>query len=268
MNRIIYLLKKDDKEIGMLFKSLELLAKNFLPNNNYPIYIVHDEPIDDDIFQQIKDYSGVDFTTVLTSFDDDDYKRRTIGVPEQIIVPGVDRGFDMGYRHMCRFYSYGMYQLPELKDTNYYLRLDCDSYFVNPVNQDIFKFMEENSYIYGYNNVTTDNPIVCQDLWESSKEYSNNVPVLKVPIDEIIKYNIYYTNFEIAKFDWFSNSEYKNFFNFLDEKNGIYLYRWGDACIKYLGVEMFLEDYKKCHMNLPYVHGNIFNIQDYKNMIK
>jgi alpha 1,2-mannosyltransferase len=267
MNRIIYLLKNDPKEIGMLFKSLELLNANFLPNNNYPIYILHDEPISDETFQQLKEYSGVDFTTVLISFETDEYKSKTVGVPDQIMVPGIDRGFGIGYRHMCRFYSYGMYLIPELQDTNYYLRLDCDSYFTKTVDFDIFKHMENGGFIYGYNQITTDNPLVSQGLWETSKEYSKTVDVIKVPIDEIRQYNVYYTNFEIAKFGWFSESVYKGFFNHVDEVNGIYIYRWGDHCIKYLGVEMFLEDSKKCHLNLPYSHGNIYNINEFQQFI-
>jgi alpha 1,2-mannosyltransferase len=267
MNRIIYLLKNDKKEIGMLFQSLKLLKQNFLPNNNYPIVIIHDEEIEDEIFTQLKSYSDVDFETILISFDSDDYKSKTIGVPEYVMVPGIDRGFGIGYRHMCRFYSYGLYQIPQLQDTNYYLRLDCDSYFVSPVTYDIFKHMEEGRFVYGYNQITTDNPLVSKNLWEVSKEYSKTTTVLKTPIDEVTQYNVYYTNFEIAKFDWFSNSGYKDYFEFLDEQNGIYEYRWGDHCIKYLGVEMFLEDSKKSHINLPYRHGNIFEINDFEQFI-
>lgn len=268
MNRIIYLLKKDDKEIAMLFQSLRLLRENFLPNNNYPIVILHDEEIDSVIFDEIKNYSGVDFQTILISFDTDEYKSRTIGVPENIMVPGVDRGFGIGYRHMCRLYSYGMYEIPELQDTNYYLRLDCDSYFVTPVDFDLFKVMESGDKVYGYNAITTDNPLVSQGLWEVSKEYSKTHTVLKTPIDQVKQYNVYYTNFEIAKFDWFANSGYKDFFSFLDNENGIYKWRWGDHCIKYLGVEMFLEDNKKQYFSLPsYRHGNIYNLHDFKQFI-
>jgi len=264
MNRIIYLLKNDKKEIGMLFKSLELLKKNFLPTNDYPIFILHDEIIEDKIFENLKSHSNTDFTTILISFEGEDYKSKALNAPEIIYVPGVDRGFDIGYRHMCRFYSYGMYQIPELQDTNYYLRLDCDSYFTNPVTHDIFNHMESGEYIYGYNQITTDNPLVSVNLWELSKDFANTTEVLKIPIDQIPQYRVYYTNFEIAKFNWFSTSGYKNFFDFLDEKNGIYLYRWGDHCIKYLGVEMFLEDRKKTLLNLPYNHGNIFEINGYE----
>lgn len=261
MNRIIYLLKNDKKEIGMLTKSLELLKVNFLPNNNYPVYIIHDEEISDDTFRAIKTNSGVDFNTILIDFESPDYKDRTIGVPDFIMVPGIDRGFGIGYRHMCRFYSYGMYEVPQLQDTNYYLRLDCDSYFIEPINHDIFELMQSKDYVYGYNKITTDNPVVCQKLWEISKEYSKSIDVFKTPIDQIKQYNIYYTNFEVAKFNWFSKSHYKEYFCFLDQQNGIYEFRWGDACIKYLGIEMFLPDEKKCYLDLPYIHGNIFNIK-------
>ncbi len=269
MNRIIYLLKKDDKEIGMLFQSLKLLGENFLPNNDYPVVVLHDEIIEEEIFSQIRNYSGVNFQTILIDFNSPEYKSRTEfeNVPENIYVPGVDRGFGIGYRHMCRLYSYGMYEIPELQDTDYYLRLDCDSYFVDRVDYDIFKAMSDSGKIYGYNAIHRDNPIVSQNLWEVSKEWSETNRVLKVPMLQIPQYNVYYTNFEIAKFDWFLKSGYKEFFEFLDEQNGIYVYRWGDHCIKYLGVEMFLEDDKKLYLNLPYRHGNIFNINGFEQFI-
>lgn len=260
MNKIIYLLKNDAREVAMLKESLNLLNINFLPNNNYPVYIIHDEIIDSNIIQDLKKYSKVDFKLIKINFNTKEYSKNiNDNIQEYICVPGVDKKFDIGYRHMCRFYSYGIYKLKELQDTNYYLRLDCDSYFINPVSYDIFKYMEEGGYIYGYNQITTDNPLVSKNLWEVSKEYSKTIKVLKTPIDQIAQYNVYYTNFEIAKFNWFLNSEYENFFKFLDEQNGIYEYRWGDHCIKYLGVEMFLEEYKKLYLNLPYKHGNIFN---------
>jgi len=239
-NKILYLLKNATKEISMLIKSLQLLNINF---------------------ENIKLESGVDFKTILIDFESYEYtKNINSDVLDIIYVPGVDRGFDIGYRNMCRLYSFGMYELEELKETNYYLRLDCDSYFTDKIEYDLFEFMEKNELIYGYNMITTDNPIVSKDLWEVSKEYSNNNKVLKVPINDIKQYNMFYTNFEIAKFDWFNSSEYKEYSIFIDKQNGIYKWRWGDAIIKYLGIEMFLEDNKKYRFDIPYKHGNIFNL--------
>jgi alpha 1,2-mannosyltransferase len=259
MNRIIYLLKKDQKEIDMLSMSLKLLKVNFLPSNDYPIFVLHDEMIEEEIFDKLQ--SDVKFTTVFVDFKSDEYQKNIKpGVDDKIRVPGVDRYFDMGYRHMCRFYSYGMYEVLELQDTDLYLRLDCDSYFTEPVDYDIFKYMEDNDLIYGYNLITTDNPLVSKNLWEVSKDYSRTVDVIKTPIDGIPQYNMYYTNFEIAKFHWFKESAYKPYFDFIDNENGIYKWRWGDAIIKYLGIEMFLPENKKHLFNVPYKHGNIFNL--------
>lgn len=260
MNRIIYLLKNDKKEIGMLKKSLELLKTNFLPNNNYPIVIIHENDIQENILNDLRKNIDIKFDEIIIDFKHNQYADKSIDAPKNIYVPGIERGFDIGYRNMCKFFAFEIYKSPELQDTKYYLRLDCDSYFVNLVNYDIFKKMEENDYVYGYNKITTDNPIVSKNLWELSKQYSKSVNVLKVPIDQIPQYYVYYTNFEIAKFDWFLSSGYKKYFEFLDEQNGIYLNRWGDHCIKYLGIEMFLNDSKKYCFNLPYQHGNIFNI--------
>lgn len=260
-NKIIYLLKNSEQEIEMLKKSLELLSVNFIPNNNYPIYVFYNEDIDDSIFSAIENFSGLKINPYKISFETEEYlKNINDSIDEYITVEGVPKKFSIGYRHMCRFYSYGMYDLEELKGTDYYLRLDCDSYITSKIDYDLFELMSSKDYIYGYNKITTDNPVVCKNLWEISKEYSLENKTLKTPIDEIQKYNLYYTNFEIARFDWFKNSDYKNYFKFLDKYNGIYKYRWGDHVIKYLGIEMFLDDNKKHWFNIPYRHGNIFNL--------
>ena len=120
--------------------------------------------------------------------------------------------------------------------------------------------MNDNSENDGYNNINTDNPIVVEGLWENALDYSEKTKTIKKPIIEIKHPLIYYTNFEIAKTKWFLEKEYNNFFNFIDNLGGIYYKRWGDAAIKYLGIEMFLEDkYKHNFNDLNYRHGNIFN---------
>ena len=51
---------------------------------------------------------------------------------------------------------------------------------------------------------------------------------------------MYYTNWELGKVDWFLTSEYITFYNMIDENGGIYTKRWGDAPIKFLGVNLFM----------------------------
>ncbi|CAI5756046.1 unnamed protein product [Candida verbasci] len=54
----------------------------------------------------------------------------------------------------------------------------------------------------------------------------------------------FWSNFEIARVDLFSDNEYQDFFNFLDESGGFYKERWGDAPIHslYVGMKLNLNE--------------------------
>jgi len=252
-NKIIYLIRNSEKDLKLFEKSIELLQENFLPSNPYPVFVFH-EDIEESYFNRFK----IDLTPVRISFEIPDFLQEQ-NVPELITVPGVPFPFTVGYRHMCRFFSGDMYFQEVLADTDYYLRLDNDSFILNPVRYDLFKFMDNREIIYGFNRVHTDNPLVVDGLWELSQEYCEGKEVLKKPFTDIKHPNIYYTNFEIAKFDWFLQKDYLDYYKFIDKSGGIYHKRWGDAAIKYLGVEMFLEDNKKhCFSDVKYFHGDIF----------
>ena len=72
---------------------------------------------------------------------------------------------------------------------------------------------------------------------------------------------MFYTNFELGKVQWFLTSEYMNFYNSLDETGGFYTKRWGDAPVKFLGVNLFKEE----NFVLPvkgftYQHGAVYTV--------
>lgn len=251
-NKIIYLIRNSKKDLMLFEKSIESLKNNFLTNNPYPVMVFH-EDIEDSYFEKF----DIDMRPVKIHFKIPSFLEAS-EIPEFISVPGVPFPFTVGYRHMCRFFSGDMYFQEVLKDTDYYLRLDNDSFILEPVKYDIFKFMENRDLIYGYNCVNVDNPLVVDGLWEISEQYSKKTKVMKKPFADIKHPHIYYTNFEIGKFNWFLQKEYLNYYNFIDKSGGIYHKRWGDAAIKYLGIEMFLEDSKKhCFSDIKYFHGYI-----------
>ena len=68
---------------------------------------------------------------------------------------------------------------------------------------------------------------------------------------------MYYTNFEVCNVNWFSSDEYMNFYNKIDESGGIMTHRWGDAPIRYLGVNMYMNPENIYGFeNIDYQHGS------------
>ena len=45
---------------------------------------------------------------------------------------------------------------------------------------------------------------------------------------------------EVARVSLMRDRRYQDYFDFLDQHGGIYLHRWGDAPIRWLGLAMFL----------------------------
>jgi hypothetical protein len=57
--------------------------------------------------------------------------------------------------------------------------------------------------------------------------------------------------------NWFNSEEYMNFYNEIDKNGGIMTARWGDAPIRYLGVNMYMNPNNLYGFkNISYQHGS------------
>lgn len=251
-NCILYLTGNRPQDVEDLKKSLAMLKTNYW--NQYPcdILIFHENG-----FQPWEE-AGVKWIPIQFTLPDIE------GVPEYFPHPTHGNGpiawghpgFSIGYRHMCWFFAGGMYRQPALQEHTYYLRLDTDSFILKPVGYDIFKRAAENNIYYGFikDAVQKDNPKVIEDLWKSAYEYFSNVQ----PVEEGM---MYYTNFELGHIQWFLNSGYMYLFNHLEKQGGIYTKRWGDAPIKYIGVNAVIrEENKWAITDIAYQHGAVYNV--------
>jgi Glycolipid 2-alpha-mannosyltransferase len=260
-NCIIYLAGDEENNYKDLNKSLELIKKNLLPNTKADVIIFHEKSFQKSLVK-VKDLQII-------------YKEIFFSIPNYPLyiknkikpffphpthgngpVAWGHPGFSIGYRHMCRFFSGTMYFEEILFKYEYYLRLDSDSFILSKIKFDIFEFMKKTDgggHVYGYIKpaVQFDNVKVIEGLWEFCGN-PRNIP----------KGLMYYTNFEIGKFTFFRGEEYKNFFDKIDKSGGIYIHRWGDAPIKYIGVNLFANKSKIIPINgFIYQHGAIYDLR-------
>jgi hypothetical protein len=261
MNCIIYLVRSSDEDVEMFNKSLSLLEKNlfqFTSNTDIIIFI-------EESFEQYKSKvkTNLNLNYQIIEFKIPDYSQKILGeIPEFFPHPTHGNGpigwghpgFTLGYRHMCRFFSGDFYKIDILKKYNYYLRLDTDSYINTSLNYDIFEWAEMNECYYGYIHpaVQKDNPKVIENLWNYvNLKYPNNIP----------EGLMFYTNFELGKMSWFLESEYLDFFEYLDESGGFYTKRWGDAPVKFLGVNLLMDSKNIVPVKgFEYQHGGVYTV--------
>lgn len=261
MNCILYLVRSSEKDVEDFNKSLELLEKNLLKYSSGTDVLVFCE----ESFEQYKSLvkTNVDIRYETIEFKVPDYPQEILDqIPEFFPHPTHGNGpiewghpgFSMGYRHMCRFFSGEVYKHKAIQEYDYYLRLDTDSFIHTPLNYDIFEWAKVNDCYYGYvaPAVQKDNPKVIEGLWDYVNDlYPNDIPVGLM----------FYTNFELGKVKWFLTSPYMEFYNSLDETGGFYTKRWGDAPVKFLGINLFLSERHIIPVNgFTYQHGAVYEV--------
>ena len=261
MNCIVYLVRSSEDDLIDFNKSLSLLEKNLIPFIDNVDLVVFCEKSFEKFKSRVE--TQLDIKYQLIEFNLPDYPKEILdNIPEFFPHPTHGNGpvawghpgFSMGYRHMCRFFSGEMYKFDVIKNYDYYLRLDTDSFIHTPLNYDIFEWAKENECYYGFiaPAVQQDNEKVVEGLWDFVNQvYPNNIP------DRLM----FYTNFELGKVSWFLTSEYMNFYNYIDKNGGIYSRRWGDAPIKFLGINLFMNKQNIIPVQgFTYQHGAVYTV--------
>jgi alpha 1,2-mannosyltransferase len=250
------------RDVPLLYRSLSMLGWNFKHIQEYPIVVFHDD-IDKGTIANLM----VELHKNLGFIPNLKFERLDFVMPEWVsedpakyTVP-LDQAW-MGYRHMCRYFSGGIYRDPRLLKYDYYWRLDSDSYIYSPINYDPFEYMAKNNKEYacmGSDDGECDHVVV--DLWEETQRFmkTHNIPMTKsiekTVLDGKWTPRLYYTNFEMGKFSFFRSEKYMAYFDHLDATGNIFYKRWGDTPIHWFGVNMLLEQEKIwCVKDIAYQH--------------
>lgn len=239
MNCIIYLVRSSEKDINNFNRSLKFLEDNVMSTLNDVDIIVFCEHSFDEFKPKVE--TNLDLIYQYIEFEIPNYPKEILNeILEYFPHPTHGNGpigwghpgFSIGYRHMCRFFSGQMYEFNILKKYDYYLRLDTDSYITTKIPYNLFEYAKNNQIYYGYIKIEEDNPKVVEGLWDCVNSYiPNNIP----------ENLMFYTNFELGKISWFLESNYMQFYNYLDKTGGFYTRRWGDAPVKFLGINLLMD---------------------------
>ncbi|XP_013386701.1 glycolipid 2-alpha-mannosyltransferase-like [Lingula anatina] len=229
----------------------------FNQNFQYPVVVFYEGNVTDRDLTDLTDISTSRIFFQKIHFNQPYYLNVSVEeAVKDITCPKPDRSRFPGYNHMSRFHARLVAQQPILANITWYFRLDDDSLLQDYITYDIFRFMQDNHYTYGYNLVFFDNPLCLTYLKENITHY------LKVNSIEPKEYSdwpdggIFYNNFEVSRFDFWRRPDVVRFLKFIDESGGIYHYRWGDAPIKSAAVLIFLPRQQLYHFRkIKYYHG-------------
>lgn len=168
--------------------------------------------------------------------------------------------FDILLPPVGRFFSGPIFVHPALAQYDYYLRVDDDSNFLCEIDYDIFKFMRNHRYKYGWLMYFLELPAIAGDtLWVAAVEVVSLLSVITVPIcmhdfafpvasfqyanrygvtnqeflNDLVTDHLestfrrchYWNNFEVVDLNFFRSEAYQSYFNFLDRQVGFYHFR-------------------------------------------
>ena len=242
-------MKKDGISKMEVYQESLKTVKKYLPE--YDVITYHEDYTDEDQKACIEAL-GRDIKFVKIDFENHpnvaEYQKHSW-------VNGGDdgvKGRPWGYRMMCRFFSGVMQSREEIKKYDYYIRLDHDSFFIDPkAGKSLEKFISETDFDYSFRSVFTDNKEK-DALWNFTKKYllANGMYKEKVQkmrdlgfLDEQMNYNgtCPYNNYHVCKVSFWQRPDVKKFTDAIEKEHGIVRYHWQDANIHAIIVGLFVE---------------------------
>lgn len=167
----------------------------------------------------------------------------------------TDPKFSLGYRNMMRWYGILIYKY--LSDLGYemYMRMDDDSILHSDINYDMFQFLHDNNYQYGFRCYCNDHMNVAKYFIEFCKSYIDDNNIKNYWLDRFLsyrfspkkwtttQYNIlgYYNNFLISKLDFWMRDDVQKFLRALDESGLMYTRRWNDLISQAATIQIFMD---------------------------
>ncbi len=246
---IVYLIQGKEENMTNLKNSLYFLFKNYLIYHMHDIIFFHEKK-----FNRFPEVIGAVPPPYRHRIG---FKKIDFKIPEFIDVKKLQESLSnppvfywrgLGYRNMCRHYAIKLWDY--LKDYDYYMRLDDDSFIERKIKKDFFEIMEEQSLDYIYNDYELDCPICNEGLLPFVYKYckSNKITVnfiTEINSDQKECVVSYKNNFHVSRVKFWEREDVKKFLREVDLTGNIYYKRWGDAPLHSITVQLFSKRIKQ-----------------------
>ena len=170
------------------------------------------------------------------------------------------------YHHMCYFWFKQIFELSIMQRYRFMMRLDDDSQILGKW-PNIFNLMIEHQALYLANRREIDYEYVLPGLSRVRNLTADFIIKNKINVrnrdmlDDIFNHTIkipnYWNNIEAIDLSFMKRKEVVDFIQTVDESKGIFLYRWGDATLRYITLALFADASQVLHrekLKLAYCH--------------
>ncbi|KAJ3514835.1 hypothetical protein NLJ89_g2142 [Agrocybe chaxingu] len=241
-------------DLAGVVTSIQQMEDRFNRRHRYPWVLLNEEPFTQEFKDRVRVLTDapIEFGLIPPEHwyqpDWIDEEKATKG-RSNMMAQGIIYAGSVPYRNMCRFNSGFFFKHELLQPYRYYWRVEPEVKFFCDINNDPFKFMQENNKTYGFTISLVEWEATIPSLWSTVKEFIVEHPEYITPGNSMDflsdnsgdSYNLchYWSNFEIADMDFWRGEAYQKFFEFLESKGGFYYERWGDAPVHSIAVSLF-----------------------------
>ena len=252
--------------------SMQRMEQRFNGKYHYPYVFLNEQQFDSDFKQRT---SAITQSRTLYGLIPEEHwqlpewlgQEKFDAARERMQRAGVLYAGKASYHFMCRFYSGFFHQHPLLQEFDYYWRMEPDVHYYCDLDYDPFVFMKDRGIQYGFVITVLELPDTIPSLWNTTQAFIQQHARL-LPSENMMKfvtsgsgqdYNLchFWSNFEIGSFEFLRSKEYQAYFEHLDQANGFFLERWGDAPVHSLAAAMFLNTSQVHHFeDIGYRHNS------------
>ncbi|EPX74114.1 alpha-1,2-mannosyltransferase [Schizosaccharomyces octosporus yFS286] len=245
-----------NEDLRDMVQSVQRLERRFNHKHHYPWVFLNDEEFNEEFMRRINETASgpVEFGVI---------PKEHWQMPETVDLQKMHDNWNKlkendilyadseSYRHMCRFESGFFYRHPLVKKYEYYWRVEPSVDFWCDLDFDPFAYMKQNNKVYGFTITVTEYPETISTLWENTRNFLKQHPDTLHPNNSLNfisdnngeTYNNchFWSNFEIARVDFWESDAYTKYFDHLDKSNGFFYERWGDAPVHSIAAALFTD---------------------------
>ncbi|KAF8311369.1 nucleotide-diphospho-sugar transferase [Clavulina sp. PMI_390] len=261
--------------LDSLVQSLSLMQRNIAWKRQWPIILFHDRDFDYELQQKrlfeymldlpwsregaLEVQKRVEFIHLDLPFPP--------GVSPDICIykPEIFEDRWPGYHQMCHFFAQSIFNHPRITNLTYYMRLDTDSYILEPLCFDPIHRLHTTNRVYAWNHIKPDAWWVTIGMWNFMDAYVRLHPAIEERLaknkwpwpegredwaEKGVKYAGkgtigvpgYLNNFEVVKLEAFKRPDVMDFVDeIMKNPRRVYSLRWGDGPIRAATVSMFFD---------------------------
>jgi Glycolipid 2-alpha-mannosyltransferase len=258
----------DRDSYGLLIKSLDLLYQNYL--NDYfataSLIIFHTGDFtekDREVLEQ-RQLPKTKGTLHIVDISNTSFWALPQFLSRETTNDWFLPDYTVGYRHMMRWYTLKLYEYLRQEwpcSYQYLMRMDEESFIYSKINYDVFSFMKQNQYSYGFRQCSFELRHI-RPLWA---EYRKIRPNISVQRPGFASQDLcgFYNNWFILELRWIYQSDVQDWLQWVDGTGYIYRKRVNDLILHTTAVYAFLHP-AKIHRFLDFTYQHMTNYKSSK----